>query len=114
MRKHKNNFKYNKNTRNNKYKKKKRPHKRDGIQARFLEVTAEQCRGDIRKMIKKFSRKVRKEEVLKPFYGKLAYHQTKGQLERQKKSKGKYLFQKREKKRLEEEKNSIFEEKVEF
>lgn len=89
-------------------------HPKDGIEAKFIEVTADQCRGDFKKMLKRFSKKVRKEELLKPFYERLAFHQTKGQLKRKQRNKGKFIFQKNEQKRLMEEKSSLLDEKIEF
>lgn len=89
-------------------------HPKDGIEAKFVEVTAEQCRGDFKKMLKRFTKKVRKEELLKPFYERLAFHQTKGQLERKRRNKGKFIFKKNEQKRLTEEKSSLLDEKKEF
>lgn len=77
---------------------KKRKHiprdEHDPIQARPLEVSIEQARGDSTRLIKRFMKKVRKEEVLKPFYGKLRYHQTKSQKRRQKRLRGKFLARK--------------------
>lgn len=55
-----------------------------------LEVTAKECGYDVSKMIKKFMRKTRKEEVLKPFYLRLLYWETKSQKARRKKLKSIY------------------------
>ncbi len=73
-------------------------HERDGVQARPLEVSLSECNNDSTKMIKKFMKKVRKEETLKPFYGKLMYHSTKSQIRRAKKHKSIYEYKKRDEK----------------
>lgn len=52
-----------------------------------LEVTLEEVGGDQSKLLKKFTKKVRKAEVLKPFYGKLMYYISKSQKRRQKRRK---------------------------
>ena len=65
-----------------------------------LEVKAEEVGGDTKKLIKKFCKKVRREEVLKPYYDKLMHFTPKSQLKRQKKLSAIY-FQK--KKRIKEE-----------
>ena len=64
-----------------------------------LEVTLNSCYGDTTRMIKKFGKKTRKEEVLKHFYGKLMCYETKGQKNRRKKIQGIYETKKREKNR---------------
>lgn len=104
--KKRNRFNYNKHFKNKKRHKKKKKDN-DTIQAKFVEVTAEQCGGNTTKMIKRFMKKIRKEEILKPFYTKLAYHQTKGELERQKRSKGEWLEKKRQNKIKELENNEF-------
>lgn len=63
-----------------------------------VEVTLEECSGDYSKMIKRFIKKTRKEQILKPFYDRLLYWETKGQKERRKKQKGIYEWQKVQKK----------------
>lgn len=63
------------------------------VQAKFLEVSAGKNVNPER-LIKKFMKKVRKEEILKPFYGKLMYHQTKNQKDRKKRLRSTYLAQK--------------------
>lgn len=68
-----------------------------------IEVTIGECNGDFNKMLKKFTRKVRKEEVLKPFYDRLMFHTTRGQKIRAKKQKGTYNTRKKEQKNLEKE-----------
>jgi hypothetical protein len=55
-----------------------------------LQVRAEEVGGDTSKLIKKFIKKVRKEEVLKPFYDKLMYYSTKSQKRRAKKLKSEF------------------------
>lgn len=52
-----------------------------------LEVTLEEVGGDQSKLLRKFIKKVRKSEILKPFYGKLMYYISKSQKRRQKKLK---------------------------
>lgn len=71
----------------------KKNKKLEAVQAKFLEVHGDGSNPE--RLIKKFMKKVRKEEVLKPFYGKLMYHQTRGQKRRQKKLKA--IFQARKK-----------------
>lgn len=67
-----------------------------------VEVTEAECGGDINKMIKKFGRKTRKEQILKPFYERLLYWETKSQKERRKKQKSVYEWRKQQKKMNEE------------
>lgn len=62
-----------------------------------VEVTEAECNGDVGKMIKRFSKKTRKEEVLKPFYDKLLYWETKSQKARRKKQKGIYEWRRLQK-----------------
>lgn len=57
----------------------------EGLILKPLQVTLEECHNDFDKMVKKFIKKVRKEEVLKPYYKRLMYHQTKSQKRREKK-----------------------------
>ena len=54
------------------------------VQLRKFEVTLEECDGDYSKMLKKFSKKVRKHEILKPYYERLMFHMTKSQKRRKK------------------------------
>lgn len=61
-----------------------------------LEVTAKDCDGDVSKMIKKFCRKVRKEEVLKPYYRRLMYWETKSQKRRRQRLKSVYETKRRQ------------------
>jgi hypothetical protein len=68
-----------------------------------VEVTTEECDGDYSKMIKRFVKKTRKEQILKPFYDRLLYWETKGQKERKKKQKGIYEWQKTQKKMNQDE-----------
>jgi ribosomal protein S21 len=62
-----------------------------------LEVTANECNGDVSRMIKRFGKKTRREEVLKPYYERLLYWETKSQKERRKKQKGIYEWRKSQK-----------------
>lgn len=66
-----------------------------------FQVTLDECNGDFYRMLKKFTKKVRKHEVLKPYYGKLSYFTSKSQLRRQKKIKAIYEEKKRQEKILE-------------
>jgi ribosomal protein S21 len=67
--------------------KKGRRDEEPAVQAKFLEVKIEETSGDTTKLIKRFMRKVRKEEVLKPYYGRLMFYKSKSQKRREKKSK---------------------------
>ena len=49
-----------------------------------IQVTLSECGGDEVKMIKKFMKKVRKLELLKPYYDRLMFHETKSQKRRRK------------------------------
>lgn len=60
-----------------------------------LQVKAEEVGGDFNKMIKRFSKKVRKYETLKPYYDRLMFHQTKSQKRRAAKFKSIYECQKK-------------------
>jgi hypothetical protein len=62
----------------------------EAVECRPLEVTLKECNFDTTKMIRRFIKKTRKEEVLKPFYSKLLYWETKGQKTRRKKLKSIY------------------------
>lgn len=62
----------------------------DAVICHPLEVTLKECNGDTTKMIRRFIKKTRKEEVLKPFYSRLLYWETKGQKTRRKKLKSTY------------------------
>lgn len=73
------------------------------FEAKHVEVSLQECGGDFNKMLKKFTRKVRKEEVLSPFYDRLAFHTTKSQRRRLEKFKGIYETKKREMKKISEE-----------
>jgi truncated hemoglobin YjbI len=68
------------------------------VQLKPLEVKLDEANGNTTKLIKKFMKKVRKQEVLKPFYERLMYHVTKGQKRRQKKLKSEYEVKKNKKK----------------
>jgi ribosomal protein S21 len=48
-------------------------------------------------MIKRFTKKTRKEEVLKPYYERILYWETKSQKERKKKQKGIYEWRRSQK-----------------
>jgi hypothetical protein len=76
------------------------------LKFRFFEVTEKECNGDSSKLIKKFVRRTRKEEVLKPFYRKLLYWETKSQKRRSQRLRGIYEHQKAAaKQKLEDEKS---------
>lgn len=75
----------------------------DVFVAKKIEVSLSECNGDFNKMLKKFSRKVKREEILKPFYGKLAFYTTKSQKRREKKSKGVYIARRKAEKDSEKE-----------
>lgn len=64
-----------------------------------FQVTAAECKGDFRKMVKKFSKKCRKSEVLKCYFDKM-YYKSKSQKKREKHSKAVY----EQKKLMEQEK----------
>lgn len=68
-----------------------------------LEVRAEQVGGDTSKLIKKFLKKVRNEEILKPFFGKLMYHSTKSQKRRAKKLESEFKWRQKNKVEYSEE-----------
>lgn len=74
----------------------RRKNKNDAVEAKPLQVTIEQAKGDTTRLIKKFMKKVRKEEVLKPFYGRLMYHETKSQKRRKKNAKAAFFARKRQ------------------
>ena len=75
----------------------------DAFTAKHIEVSAEECGHDFNKMMKKLDRKIKKEELLKPFWNELAFYTTKGQKRRQAKIRGTYRSRK------EEQKNQIEE-----
>lgn len=85
-----------------KHRKEKRSQSKLGetIVCRPLEVTAQECNGDLTKMIKRFVKKTRKEEILKPFYRKLLYWETKSQKQRTKRLKNTYEWKKQQEKLL--------------
>jgi hypothetical protein len=64
--------------------------KSDPVILEPFEITLAECDGDFFRMLKKFTKKVRKHEVLKPYYNKLSYFTSKSQLRRQKKIKAIY------------------------
>ena len=63
-----------------------------------LQVTLEEAKGDTTKLIKKFSKKVRRAEVLKPYFNKLMYFTPKSDLKRQKRRKAVWEEKKRREK----------------
>lgn len=65
-----------------------------------LQVTIGQTNGDYNKLVKRFIKKVRNEEVLKPYYNKIAYFISKSEKKREKLRKAKFQEKKR---RLSEE-----------
>lgn len=69
-----------------------------------LEVTERECQGDTTKMIKRFCKKTRKEEILKPFYRKLLYWETKSQKRRRQRLKGTYEWKKQQSREADDEK----------
>ena len=73
-----------------KNKKIKVPYYSEAVTIGPLEVKLEECDGDSTKMIKKFTKKVRKEEILRPLFGKFMYFSTKSQLKRHKRLKSIY------------------------
>lgn len=79
------------------------------ITCKTLEVSSKECNGDVSKMIKRFCKKTRKEEILKPFYGRLMYWETKSQKRRRKKLKSIHESNRRRKK---EEENELNLEKI--
>lgn len=62
-----------------------------------LQVTIESTRGDYTRLVKKFIKKVRNEETLKPYYDKMAYFISKSEKKRQKLRIAKFEEQKRRK-----------------
>ena len=67
-----------------------------------LEVTLDECGGDFNKMLRKFIRKVKKEEVLKEYLIKTSYFESKSRKKRNKMRKGTYEFKKRQQKEQED------------
>lgn len=68
-----------------------------------LQVKIEETGGDYNKLIKKFMKKVRKEETLKPFFGRLMYFSTKSQKKRAKKIESIYRHKQKRKQDLSED-----------
>lgn len=66
-----------------------------------LQVSSEECNGDTTRLIKKFQKKVRNEETLKPYFGKLMYFTTKSQKRRAKRLKA--IYEQRKNKQNEQE-----------
>lgn len=66
-----------------------------------FQVTLDEAKGDQNRLIKKFNKKVRKAEILKPYYSKLMYFTSKSDIKRQKHRKAVW----EEKKRREKEEN---------
>lgn len=56
------------------------------VEAKPFEVTAEECNGDISKMIRKFIKKAKKQQILQPLYAK-SFYLTRTQKKRKKHSK---------------------------
>lgn len=81
--------------------------KDEDFQAKFVEVTSEQCRGNFEKMIRRFSKKVKKEDILSVYYDRLSHYKTRGQKKREKKLKGIWNQKKKQKKDIEIDK-SVF------
>ena len=63
-----------------------------------LEVRIEEVNGNTSKLIRKFNKKVRKAEVLKPYYNRLMYFTPKPQKRREKLRKAIYEEKKRQQK----------------
>jgi hypothetical protein len=74
------------------------------VVCRPLEVTSQECGGDVTKMIKRFVKKTRKEEILKPFYQRLLYWETKSQKRRRKRLKSTYEWKREQKNLLNDDK----------
>lgn len=74
----------------------------DSVVCRPIEVTIQECNGDVTRMIKRFTKKIRKEEILKPYYGRIMFFETKSQKRRRQKLKGVYEWRKKEEKLQEE------------
>lgn len=86
---------------------------KEAVQLKPLEVTLKECNGDNNKMIKKFLKKVRKYEILKPYYDRIMFHQTKNQVKRKKQRKSKYQTKKNQKKKekeFEKEEGTLYEQ----
>lgn len=83
---------------------------REPVQLDPFEVTLEECNGNTNKLIKKFMKKVRKAELLKPYYGRMMYHKTKSQKNREKSRKATYEAKKQEKRS--EKNKDILEEQL--
>lgn len=79
----------------NPYLQKKEPSKIEDLIFRPVEVRLDEVGGDQSKLLKRFTKVVRNEEVLKPYFDRLMYHQTKGQRRRAKKLKGIYESKKK-------------------
>ena len=63
-----------------------------------LQVSLKEAKGDSHRLIKKFLKKVRKEEVLKPYFGKLMYFTSKSDIKRAKRRKAVWEEKKRREK----------------
>lgn len=68
------------------------------------QITLLECGGNFQKMFKKFSKKCREDEILKPIYDKLAY-KSPSQAKRDKHKKAIFRIKKDDQKRKLEEKN---------
>jgi truncated hemoglobin YjbI len=74
--------------------------KHEPVQAKNLEVNLDEVGGDTTKLIKKFGKKVRKEEVLLPYYDRLMFYSTKSQKRRKKRLKAIFAQKKENAERL--------------
>lgn len=63
-----------------------------------LEVDIKSVKGDTAKLIKKFNKKVRREEVLKNYFERLMYYKPKSQKKREKRRRAIYEERKRQQK----------------
>lgn len=67
----------------NPYEKKLQIRELEPVIAEPLQVSLSEVNGDFKKLLKKFLKKCRKEEVLKPYFEKM-YYKSKGQKKREK------------------------------
>ena len=68
---------------------------KDVVNAYPLEVTIEQCSGNTTKMIKRFSKMVRKEGIFESYYERSRGPKTKGQKRREERASKQWLEKKR-------------------
>lgn len=71
------------------YKDRKKSDNIEAVQASFVEVELSEVNGDTKALIKRFSKKCRKEDVLRPYLDR-RYHKTKSQKRREKHQKAVY------------------------